>query len=343
MNTVSVIIPCYNCQEEIEPCIQAVLTGALLPAEIITVNDCSTDKTGETLSALARKHPETVHVVTMKTNGGPAKARNAGARKAKGDLLFFLDSDTEILPDALANFVSRVRESDAVVGIYDEEPINTGASPRYKALLYSYLLGQSGVQPYDQFSASCAGIRAEAFKAVGGYNEWFLPGLDFENEELGHRISRRFQMLLDPSIRARHIFPGFQKMTRTFFQRTALWVEMFVVRRRFSTLAGTSKTGLSSMALLVAVVMAPIGWLEGLWAFLALAPYTVFLYGYAGFWRFVYRRQPSFLPVAVLLTHYYTLVVACGAVQGLLRWLTGRSRIAGKFSASAGGGSAASV
>jgi len=94
------------------------------------------------------------------------------------------------LPDTLANFSRRIADYDAVVGNYDAEPLNNGASARYKALLYDYLLGGVEPRPYDLFSASCAGIRAEVFRALGGYYLHFPRGLDFENEEFGLRVPK---------------------------------------------------------------------------------------------------------------------------------------------------------
>jgi glycosyltransferase involved in cell wall biosynthesis len=331
LKAVSVVVPCYNCSGTIVRCVEAIFAGAHVPDEIVLVDDCSTDDTAEKLEGLARRHAGAIMVVSTERNGGPARARNRGAGSATGDYLFFLDSDTEVLPDALAKFLARIEECDAVVGMYDEVPLNRGIAPLYKALLYAWLLGHRGVQPYDQFSASCAGIKASVFRALGGYDDWFPPGLDFENEELGHRIAARYTMLLDPAIRARHDFPYHRKMARTFFQRTAFWVEMFVQRRKFSPTANTAATGLSSLALLVAVLAAPLALLGPFGFVLPAAAFAFYLYGYRGFFAYIARRRPRFLPLALALNLYYTLVIDCGAAYGAFKILTGRSLIAGRF------------
>ena len=332
MNSISVVIPCYNCESDIIDSVDAILGGTLLPMEIILIDDCSSDATLNTLEALSKKYAGLVKIGKTHQNIGPAGARNLGAKLARGSCLFFLDSDTRLQPCALTNFSTCIEQYDAVVGIYDQEPINSGISPRYKALLYSFLLGQKGIHKYDQFSASCAGIHSNVFWNLGGYDERFPSGLDFENEEFGHRISDRYCMVLNPLVCTQHRFPGFRKMTRTFFFRTALWGEMFILRRKFSSSAGTKTMGISSLALLVSAVLLPLGFVHTLGLFLSIAAYLIYLYGYVRFYVFVINRRTRFLLTAIILNHYYTLVIACGAMYGLVRIMTGDSQIIQRFS-----------
>jgi len=327
MKTISVIIPCFNCAPTIERCVETLLAGTQRPMEIIAVDDRSTDATAHLLRRLAGKHPGILRIVTTPLNAGPAMARNVGAATARGNYLFFVDSDTEALPDTLANFSRRIADYDAVVGNYDAEPLNNGASARYKALLYDYLLGGVEPRPYDLFSASCAGIRAEVFRALGGYYLHFPRGLDFENEEFGYRISNSYRMALDGTVRVRHHFPGLGKMSRAFFQRTALWVEMFTMRKRFSTAATTGTTGVSSMALLGALLCLPAGFTYPFGYLLPLALFAVYLYGYCGFFVYLARNRPRFLAAGIALNLYYTTVIACGALTGLARVALRRSRL----------------
>jgi glycosyltransferase involved in cell wall biosynthesis len=332
MKSISVIIPCYNCESTIVEAIESILCSALLPAEIVLIDDCSTDSTPEVMSDLLNKYHHLVVFGQTDYNCGPARTRNLGAKMASGEYLFFMDSDTQILPDALANFMECIEKYDAVVGMYDQKPINSGASPQYKALLYEYLLGCEEIYEYDQFSASCAGIRSNIFWELGGFDERFPPGLDFENEEFGHRISKRHKIVLNSKIRVRHHFPYFKKMTRTFFQRTALWVEMFLLRRKFSNRAGTRKTGLTSLALLFSVAFLPLAPLKPLGYLPSLITYLIYLYGYIGFFRFVKTQRPEFLPKSIILNHYYTLIISSGAIYGLSKAIKGNSQILKRFS-----------
>lgn len=93
---VSVIIPAYNAAPHIERAVESVRTQTCPPLEILVVDDGSRDRTAEIVDAM----PPPVRLI-RKANGGPASARNLGARSAKGDWLAFLDADDWWFPDKL--------------------------------------------------------------------------------------------------------------------------------------------------------------------------------------------------------------------------------------------------
>lgn len=333
MEKISVIVPSYNARQTIERCIGSVVATGYRPLEIVVVDDCSTDDSPGILERLRVEFPEIVRIIRCERNGGPAKARNAGARASSAQLLFFVDSDTEMLPDALHKFAARIAEADAVVGIYDAKPLNSGLAPRYKALLNYYFFSRRGVIAYEVFDASRAGIRNKVFQEAGGFNESLGWGMDYENEEFGYRLQNRYRMVLDPAIAVRHVFPDWRKMTRTYFFRVALWVEVFLKRRRFESGGVTSaETGISSACLMLGLVilaMAHIVLPQEFWpAAMALSAVLlgVYLYGYSGFFFFVARRRLLFLVPAIVLNMYFTLAIACGAAFGVLRVILGKSQ-----------------
>jgi glycosyltransferase involved in cell wall biosynthesis len=91
MNTdhsISVIIPAYNRETYLAEAIESVLLQSQPPAEIIVVDDGSTDHTGE----IARSFGEKVTCITQENQGAGA-ARNAGLERAGGSYVAFLDSD----------------------------------------------------------------------------------------------------------------------------------------------------------------------------------------------------------------------------------------------------------
>jgi len=89
---ISFVIPAYN--EELElsatiAAIRAAASGAAQPCEVIVVDDASTDATARIASHAGAK-------VIRIDRRQIAAARNAGARAAQGEYLFFVDADTRI-------------------------------------------------------------------------------------------------------------------------------------------------------------------------------------------------------------------------------------------------------
>lgn len=95
--TVSVIIPVYNGERFLAEAIRSALDQTLSPAEIIVIDDGSTDASAE----VARGFGPPVRVLAQ-ANLGPAAARNLGVAHAAGDLLAFLDADDLWMPEKLA-------------------------------------------------------------------------------------------------------------------------------------------------------------------------------------------------------------------------------------------------
>ena len=91
---VSVIIPSYNRAGTIERAINSVLAQTWKSCEVIVVDSESTDGTAEILATYGEK----IQVIRQKKEG-PGAARNAGIKAAKGEIVSFLDSDDEWLPD----------------------------------------------------------------------------------------------------------------------------------------------------------------------------------------------------------------------------------------------------
>ena len=96
---ISVVIAAYNQENEIEKAVRSALSEDLENMEVIVVNDGSTDRTGEVLSALSASD-ERLRVIT-KENGGVSSARNEGIRAAAGRWLVTLDGDDYFEPGAL--------------------------------------------------------------------------------------------------------------------------------------------------------------------------------------------------------------------------------------------------
>lgn len=83
---VSAIIPAFNEEKEISDCLQSLKEQTWKDLEIIVVDDGSTDKTREIVQQFPVK-------LLQQSHFGPGKARNLGAKEAKGEILIFVDAD----------------------------------------------------------------------------------------------------------------------------------------------------------------------------------------------------------------------------------------------------------
>ena len=127
---ISVVIPVYNRMQRLFSAIDSVLRQSLLAAEIIVVDDGSTDGVFE---QIGNRYPEIT--VVAQPNCGVGAARNLGIRQAKGEWLAFLDSDDIWLPGKLEQQARLLAsESDLRVCHTDEIWIRNGkrVNPMHK-------------------------------------------------------------------------------------------------------------------------------------------------------------------------------------------------------------------
>lgn len=100
----SVIVPCYNCVRTLENTVNSIRASGLSNYELLLIDDGSTDGTGALCDVLCEKYPELrcIH----QPNAGVSAARNRGVDEARGDYLWFVDSDDTVDPGLLTHAVS---------------------------------------------------------------------------------------------------------------------------------------------------------------------------------------------------------------------------------------------
>ncbi len=122
---ISAVVPARNEEANIEACVTSLAAQPEI-AEIIVVNDASTDRTGEILSGLLKTRPQ-LKVLDVDTlpNGwlGKNYAAWSGAQIARGEWLLFTDADTVLLPGAVHCALEDVRVHDAALVSYSPEQI----------------------------------------------------------------------------------------------------------------------------------------------------------------------------------------------------------------------------
>ncbi len=97
---VSVIIPVYNAERFLEEALNSVLRQTYENIELVLVDDCSTDNSGQIIARMQKDYPQ-IHYYLQETNMGAGAARNKALELAQGRYVAFLDSDDMWLPDKI--------------------------------------------------------------------------------------------------------------------------------------------------------------------------------------------------------------------------------------------------
>lgn len=116
--SLSIIIPCYDCESTLKEAVDSCFTQGVDDFEIILVDDGSKDGTKELMEQLSTKHPNIKSFFHEKNLGGGA-ARNTAVKNALSDVIFCLDSDDILPPSTLLSMLSYMKEKQCdAVGIH---------------------------------------------------------------------------------------------------------------------------------------------------------------------------------------------------------------------------------
>lgn len=186
----SFIVPAHNEEHELPETLRAIRHAADASQqryEIIVVDDVSTDATAE----IARQFGARVETVDLRQI---AAVRNAGARVALGEILFFVDADTRIAPEHVAAGIAALQKGCA------------GGSARVtmdgELALWARVFLRCFSAVYFGAGYACGAFvftRRANFEAVGGFDEQYFAGeevfLTLALKKLG-----RFKILREPIV-----------------------------------------------------------------------------------------------------------------------------------------------
>ncbi|MCE7079786.1 glycosyltransferase family 2 protein [Streptomyces sp. ST2-7A] len=313
---VSVVIPNYNYAGPLELCLASLDAQTLRPYEVIVSDDASTDDSVE----VARRFG--CRVLRAERNAGVSAARNRGAAAARGDILFFLDSDQALSPDSLENAV-RLLSADpglgCVHGIIAAEPLVDDGPVEWYRTLHAHHWRLKGVGPTPTAYFAAAALPRRVFEEVGP----FEPTLrDSEDVEYSERLSARYSIRLTDRIVAAHDEEHrLGRMLGEQFRR-AQYLLPFAAAHRRRPGALRANSGFGMLAALFTVAVTPLAVLHaGLLALpvLGVAAFAMADPALLGFVR--RKRGVGFLPLFVGLHLLVNVQIALGAATG---WVRGR-------------------
>jgi GT2 family glycosyltransferase len=269
---VSAVIPYRDTPAELARCLETLVrepTG--ICGQIIVVDNASA--TPFVPSGLLA---ERVTVVRNERNRGFAASCNQGAAKAAGDLLFFLNSDAELLAGSLAALVAALDRAPELAAVAPQELRGDGklVSPARRFLgPFDQALGlcslppgrparspltppARGVGEAPWVSAAGLLVRSSAFHALGGFDEGFF--FYEEDEDLCWRLRRRgWRVAVSADAIVRHEGGASTKLEGRWPALALYAGQLRFVRRRGGVAAGVAyRLGVGAVAVLKSLMPA---------------------------------------------------------------------------------------
>lgn len=178
---ISVVMPLYNKEAEVERALRSVVEQSLAPREIIVVDDGSTDGSRAIVERLIKECPDAGIRLITQQNSGVSVARNRGIAEAKGDYVALLDADDWWLSGYIAE-VCRLMEyypdADAYATAFDIVNGRERVAAPVPTVEGYINPAEEALQGRYPIIPSTATLRKEAVTAVGGFPEGMRIGED---------------------------------------------------------------------------------------------------------------------------------------------------------------------
>jgi len=300
VTSLSVVVPATDAPATLDECIRAIEAAVDSPEDLI--------------------------IVDTPRGAGPAAARTSGARRARGDVIVFVDSDVAVHPDAFERIQTAFAADPtltALFGSYDDDPRPGGVVSDFRNLLHHHV-HQTAAGPASTFWAGLGAVRRDEFIASGGFDERNFPRPSIEDIDLGMRlVDRGGRIVLDPLLQGKHLkrWTLAGMIETDFAARGVPWVTLLLRRGSGSTalnLGWTHRaTAAASLALLAALARRRLPLSAGLLVLIITLNQS--------FYRLLLRRRGAAVVAAGLPLHIIHHLAGVAAVPaGVRRHLLGR-------------------
>jgi glycosyltransferase involved in cell wall biosynthesis len=176
----SIIVPVFNRKAYLEAAIHSISKQTCQSYEVIVIDDGSTDDTIGYIECLG----DPISIIRQ-ANSGVSKARNRGAKVARGKYLVFLDSDDVLLPwslecysDVINRFHPMVISARTIE--FEDKPPVLGAVNYQKPLVTIYDDYLANAKNHSLVGASCIVIEANVFARSNGFSNEMKAGEDYD-------------------------------------------------------------------------------------------------------------------------------------------------------------------
>jgi glycosyltransferase involved in cell wall biosynthesis len=170
---ISIIIPSLNEEKYIDHTLRSLKAQDYKGGyEIIVIDGGSKDKTVR----IAKKYADRIIVIGK----GVSKARNRGAKEAKGDVLMFIDADTSLVYNALTEFHETFKDKKVAAATCPVIPLSPFAKDFLPYWGFSMFMKNTVKTKSPKVAGICIACRKSAFDKTGGYDESLETGEDFD-------------------------------------------------------------------------------------------------------------------------------------------------------------------
>lgn len=257
-NTVSIVIPVYNCVDVIRGCLKACLNQEYPKEklEIIVVDDGSVDNTKDIVGKYPVKY-------LYQERGGPAMARNNGWKNARGEIICFTDADCA--PDR--KWVSKLISSyvsDEIAGVGGTYGITNPGSLLASCIHQEIMLRHKNMPRFVNYLGSFnVSYRKTMLEEIGGFDESYKMACEEDNDLSYRIIKKNYKLIFLKEAKVNHRYPEniLKYLKQQFYH--GLW-RMKIYRRHPDMAKGDVYSGLLDY------IQPPIALL-----ILALAPFAL--------------------------------------------------------------------
>ncbi len=185
----SIIIPVYNVEQYIERCLQSCLQQPYVTAddyELVIVNDGTKDNSMVIVERMVRDHTNVT--IINQHNQGLSMARNAGLRAAKGDYVWFVDSDDWVAENCLDGIIKRLGETETDTLQLQYRNVYSDDTPcdEHYATIEGVVSGKELLVTNSYFTAVQFRIYRREFLLA--HQITFYPGIYHEDNEFKPRV-----------------------------------------------------------------------------------------------------------------------------------------------------------